>query len=264
MPDASQAEHTPEPAMYIPEHDNAQDVQLSSNDGYLDETFNDTPNGDGPSISDNAHSHSMDFRSDMMSSWTEENAASLFFDPSLNIPDPSLDFEWLFEDISTGFDPSADLPAMVSPESSISASNISPPSFPTNAPQMSSYSPTQPSAPWEVVQRRLLDAMNTLSPEIFMSTFFYPSNLSYFYDLYFGNYHPHFPIIHKPTLDPTKASPLLMAAILSLGSTLSSDVAHFETSVKIHDSLRYIIFNVRSYHTRDKLRLVLTTTVRRF
>lgn len=212
------------------------------NDKVHDEVVDGPTNRTDPQV---IHDHPIDIRNDMMYNWTEENVISLFFNPSPNVPDLSLDFEWLFDNVSTESNPFGE-PVMVSRERSVSASNISPPSFPMHAPQISPYyDPTQlATAPWVAVQGRLLEALNMMPAEVLMSPFFYPSNLLYFYNLYFENYHPHFPIIHKPTLDPTKASPLLMTAIVTLGSTLSSDVAHFEAAVKIHDSFRYIIFNV--------------------
>lgn len=191
----------------------------------------------------------VEFPYDMQDMVPEEQVTSLFFDPTLNIPDPSLDFEWLFDNISTDFNSvtNGGLPVVVSPQSSISATGISPPSFPIQSPYIgspaSSHSST--SSPWITVRGNLLTALNILTPEILMSSFFYPSNLCHFYDLYFQNYHPHFPILHKPTMDPLNAPPLLIAAIVTLGSTLSSNVEHFQISTNIHDSLRYIIFNVR-------------------
>ena len=229
-------------AMFTAEHEDTQHSiqQPSSGKGHGDLEDETTNKPDLPVT----HDHPMDFRNDMMYNLTEENVASLFFDPSLNNPDPSLDFEWLFDNVSQEFNPN-DLPMIVSPESSISATNISPPAFPMHTPHISYPHPDQMSnAPWVTVQARLLDVLNNLPPDVLMSPFFYPPNLAHFYNLYFENYHPHFPILHKPTLDPLNASPLLITAIVTLGSTLSSDVAHFETAVKIHDSLRYIIFNV--------------------
>ena len=229
-------------AMFTAEHDDSQQgVQQASGDKGHDDLEDESAKTDLPV----AHDHSMDFRNDMMYNMTEENVTSLFFDPSLNVPDPSLDFEWLFDNVSQEFNPNGDLPMIVSPESSISATNITPPAFPMQTPQISYSHPDELStAPWVTVQARLLEVLSALPPDVLMSPFFYPLNLAHFYNLYFENYHPHFPIIHKPTLDPIKASPLLIAAIVTLGSTLSGDVAHYETAVKIHDSLRYIIFNV--------------------
>lgn len=227
-------------------------------DHVQDDTAAEPINGNGLDVT---LDQSMDPRNDMMTGLAEENVTSLFFDPSLNIPDPSLDFEWLFDNVSTEFNANGDLPAMVSPESSISGTHISPPSFPMHNQGIASYPQNNqlPSAPWVVVQGRLVEALSTLAPDILMSPFFYPTNLAHFYDLYFQNYHPHFPILHKPTLDPTSASPLLVAAIVTLGSTLSSDAAHFETAVNIHDSLRYIIFNVRLIRRLDWLSLTTSS-----
>lgn len=189
-------------------------------------------------------------QSDAIDTLAEENVASLFFDPSFSVPDSSLDFEWLFDNILTDVNYAADksLTAMVSPQSSIAASTISPPSVPAQTSRNCTHLSCDSSlaVTWTVVQARLLDTLHTFPPEILMSTFFYPSNLAQFYELYFENYHPHFPILHKPTLDPTTAPPLLVTAIVTLGSTLSTDAAHFQIAIKIHDSLRYLTFNVRA------------------
>jgi hypothetical protein len=194
---------------------------------------------------------SMDYRNDMMTSLNDDHVTSLFFDPSVSAPDPTLDFEWLFDNLSAELNSAASgyMPSTMSPGSSMSGTGISPPSFTVPSPAyIRSPAPSQSSgnSPWVGVRSNLLTALNSLAPEILMSSFFYPTNLSHFWDLYFENYHPHFPIVHKPTLDPVKAAPLLVAAIVTLGSTLSKDVGHFEMSVKIHDSVRYIIFNVRT------------------
>jgi hypothetical protein len=175
---------------------------------------------------------------------------SLFMDPSFTGSDPLLDFEWPFDNVPTDFSaPAGDgFPDISSPGHSASTTEMSPPSFPMQSQNIRLPAPTSPYsfAPWVIVQDRLFDALSTLPHELITSSFFSPSNLSHFYDLYFENYHTHFPILHKWTLDPTTAPPLLMTAIATLGSTLSSEPAHFEGAVKIHDSLRYIIFNVRS------------------
>ncbi|KAL1848757.1 hypothetical protein Plec18170_007768 [Paecilomyces lecythidis] len=187
------------------------------------------------------------FSYDMGDSIPEEQVTSLFFDPSLNVPDPSLDFEWLFDNISADINSIAngDFPA-VSPQSSISAEGISTSPFKIRSPYVDppASSHTSTSSPWATVRANLLMALNTLAQDILMSSFFYAPNLCKFYDLYFHNYHPHFPILHWPTMDPANSPPLLIAAIVTLGSTLSDDEEHFRTAISIHDSLRYIIFNV--------------------
>jgi hypothetical protein len=228
-------------AMFAVEHER-DDLQAPSGNGQDDIQNDDQPVDLHPEI---------DTRNGIGDEWTQDNVAPLFFDPSFNFPDLPVDFEWLFDDMSTDFNFPGNGIAL-SAQSSMSATSASPPSFPVPAPNIPYASPSgfpSPSAtPWATVQARVLEALESLSPDVLTSSFFYHSNLSQFYNLYFENYHPHFPILHKPTLDPTKAPPLLITAIVTLGSTLSNDADHFQTAVKIHDSLRYIIFNV-SLHT---------------
>lgn len=248
-PDPPQRSVREPAAMFTVENDDVRGVPTASSEKSHDDADDDTADkGDHPVSHDQQAMVPMDFRNDMINPLTDDHVASLFFDPSFNIPDPSLDFEWLFDNISADFNSANGGLPVVSPQSSASAAGISPPSFPMQSPHIRSpaSSHSSSSSPWVAVRANLLTALNTLAPDILMSSFFYPSNLAHFYDLYFENYHPHFPILHKPTLDPMKAPPLLIAAIVTLGSTLSSDAAHFETSIKIHDSLRYIIFNVSS------------------
>lgn len=199
----------------------------------------------GPSVHD-PDPHNMNFA---LPQFVEDQVTSLFFDPSTNIPDPALDFEWLFDNLSADLNSagSAGIPSVTSPHSSISATEISPPALPVPSPAHIRH-PLSPQAsqisPWVEVRANLLKALSTLDPEIAMSSFFYPSNLAGFWDLYFENYHPHFPILHKHTLNPLQASPLMVAAIVTLGSTLSGDAVHWDASIKIHDTLRYLIFGV--------------------
>lgn len=182
----------------------------------------------------------------MVDTSNEGNVTSLFWDPSFSAPDPLLDFDWLFDDMSANFNGDAGLSSDVISPARTGISDISPPSFPMGSQGIRfSVPPDTPSlAPWMIVQSRLFEALNTLPRALLASPFFLPSSLSHFFDLYFENYHPHFPILHQPTLDPTQAPPLLIAAIVTLGSTLSCEEGHFQTSVQIHDTLRYIIFNV--------------------
>ncbi|KAL1983159.1 hypothetical protein VTN96DRAFT_409 [Rasamsonia emersonii] len=260
-PDPPQRSVREPAAMFTVENDDVRGVPTASSEKSHDDADDDTADkGDHPVSHDQQAMVPMDFRNDMINPLTDDHVASLFFDPSFNIPDPSLDFEWLFDNISADFNSANGGLPVVSPQSSASAAGISPPSFPMQSPHIRSpaSSHSSSSSPWVAVRANLLTALNTLAPDILMSSFFYPSNLAHFYDLYFENYHPHFPILHKPTLDPMKAPPLLIAAIVTLGSTLSSDAAHFETSIKIHDSLRYIIFNTGDFEPPASLWCVQT------
>lgn len=183
----------------------------------------------------------------------EDQPTSLFLDPSSSLPDPGLDFEWLFDNLSAEMNSaggSVGVSSVISPHSNISATDISPPALPVPSPASIRYpSSPQPmnNSPWVEVRNNLARALSTVDRGILESSFFYPNNLAGFWDLYFDNYHPHFPILHKHTLNPVKASPLMVAAIVTLGSTLSSDTYHWEVSTKIHDSLRYLIFGVSSF-----------------
>lgn len=194
---------------------------------------------------------------DMLPALPDQEVTSLFFDPSISMPDPALDFEWLFDNLSA--DLNNGMPSVVSPQSSVSLPGISPPAFGAASSPVrirhSISSQSSGSSPWAEVRANLLKALNSLTSDVLMSSFFYPNNLAGFWDLYFENYHPHFPILHKPTLDPVSASPLLVAAIVTLGSTLSGDAGHFDVANKIHDSLRYIIFGVRLLFSLLSLRL---------
>lgn len=179
----------------------------------------------------------------------EEKVTSLFMDPSFSAPDLALDFDWLFENVPASFTANGDegLPEVVS-SARTSSSGISPPSFPMASQTIQFPVPSDESSlmPWVIARGRLFEALNALPQVLLASPFFLPSNLAYFFDLYFENYHPHFPIIHRPTLDPTITPALLITAIVTLGSTLSRDSRHFETANQIHNSLRYVFFNVSS------------------
>lgn len=95
---------------------------------------------------------------------------------------------------------------------------------------------------WVAVRSRLVTALSSIPASVLQSSFFEPSNLHLFKQLYFQHYNAHFPILHEPTFDPTQTPPLLMATVLTLGATLSEDDAHFATAQQLHDSLRWLIF----------------------
>ncbi|KAJ9268260.1 transcriptional regulator family: Fungal Specific TF [Paecilomyces variotii] len=214
------------------------------NTGYGDTDNDEASDKDYHHISDRQPNY------DIGDSIPEEQVRWLFYDPCTNIHAPCVDFESLFENTSADSNSVANGNSVsLSPQSSISGEDISAPSFAVQPPHVDL--PASPnsstSSSWITVRKNLLVALNTLTPDILTSSFFYPLNLCHFYDLYFLNYHPHFPILHPSTLDPATAPPLLIAAIVTLGSTLSDDDEHFRTSINIHDSLRYMVFNTRDF-----------------
>ncbi|KAI9739741.1 MAG: zf-C2H2 Zinc finger, C2H2 type [Cirrosporium novae-zelandiae] len=170
-------------------------------------------------------------------------ANSLFFDASTEMQDVPTDLGWLFQDtplqsfenpelLGTINTPSPDLYGSL-PPLYFQTPSIIPPSLPTD--------------PWLTARSRLIASLGSLPPSLLESSFFYPQNLSSFYDLYFENYHPHFPILHRPSFSPTDASPFLIASLVTLGSTLAPDVTFFNIAKKIHDQLRWIIFGTGTF-----------------
>ncbi|KAL3465896.1 fungal-specific transcription factor domain-containing protein [Aspergillus heterothallicus] len=96
---------------------------------------------------------------------------------------------------------------------------------------------------WLIAQANIFDALAQLDTELLHSRFFDVNNLKMFYALYLEHYHPHFPIVHQPTLSMMSCEPLLLIAILDLGSTTVKDDALFRLGQQVHNSLRHIIIN---------------------
>ena len=172
-----------------------------------------------------------------------EGANALFFDDSIGLQDIPDDLNWFFEDIPMGSTSNGELTLMV-PENTLPFTVSSPFVDPQHSQQSPSTSVSMNSDAWSTVRITLLASLSSLPQEILDTSFFHPSNLAIFYELYFENYHPHFPFLHRPSLSPAEASPLLIAAIVTLGSTLASDAAHYNVGQRIHDSLRWITFGV--------------------
>lgn len=198
---------------------------------------------------------------------------SLFLDPAPEVQPPPLydDMGWLLEGAADNLSPmdAMEFKGFPSPHSSLffapaaaapapyAAAQprsipppLAPPSVPVNPnfPMTNSTTstaiPTASPGPWSTVRSRVLSALCGLAPDVVESSFFAPANLAEFYELYFDHYDTHFPILHRPTLHPAEAPPLLMIAIVTLGATLSHDVNHFRIATRIHDGLRWIVFGV--------------------
>lgn len=172
-----------------------------------------------------------------------DDPETLFFDESANIWDLPDNLEWFFEAPNQNAlamtDPSLafGLPSFLSPVANL-------PPFQESLGLPFSMPTTENC--WFTVQSRLLQSLSSVQQDLHPH-FFNPGNLAMCYNLYFENYHPHFPIIHRPTLVVTEAEPLLLAAIITLGSTLSSDELIYEIGQKIHNNLRWIIFKTGKF-----------------
>lgn len=101
-----------------------------------------------------------------------------------------------------------------------------------------------PASVWDMVRNNLMAELFSLPPEVLGTPFFDPGNLESFWNGYFDNYHPQFPLLHRPSLSPAEAPAFLVLAITTLGATLAPDVTHYNVATKIHDHMRGITFNV--------------------
>jgi hypothetical protein len=159
----------------------------------------------------------------------------LFFDASTDFQDMPNDLDWFFQDVMQNT-PSA---CSVSGYDAVMELAM----FPYL--RQESKSPSRyNSSPWVAASSILRSSLKDLPSEILGSQFFDPSHLAEFYDLYFNNYHPHFPFIHRPSQIPVEMPPLLLTAIVALGSTLSPDSFNFEISVKVYEYLRWKALSV--------------------
>jgi hypothetical protein len=159
----------------------------------------------------------------------------LFFDASTDFQDMPNDLDWFFQDVMQKT-PSA---CSVSEYDAV----MEPAMFPYLQQESNSLSRYN-SSPWVAASSILRPSLDDLPSDILGSQFFDPSHLAEFYDLYFNNYHPHFPFLHRPSLAPVEMPPLLLTAIVALGSTLSPDSFNFEISVKVHEYLRWKVLSV--------------------
>ncbi|KAJ5614497.1 hypothetical protein N7528_008151 [Penicillium herquei] len=100
---------------------------------------------------------------------------------------------------------------------------------------------------WSSVRYRLVESLNNLDSEVLDSAFFYPENLKMFHGLYFQHYHPHFPMLHRPTFIISDVHPLLLGAIVALGSTLAEDNNLFLLGQRVHDALQLTVINNGSF-----------------
>jgi hypothetical protein len=164
-----------------------------------------------------------------------DNVNPLFFDASTDFQDIPNNLDWFFQDVMQKT-PSA---CSISEHDAI----MEPALFPFLQQESNSLSRYNSSL-WVAASSILRSSLEDLPSDILRSQFFDPSQLAEFYDLYFNNYHPHFPFLHRPSLIPVEMPPLLLTAIVALGSTLSHDPFNFEISVKIHEYLRWKMLSV--------------------
>jgi len=164
----------------------------------------------------------------------------MLFDPANDAQGLTEEFDWLFENLPADQYHMDALPFDIAASAGSSSTS---PSSPL-AQRLAGSQISVPIDPWVSGQARLLSALDMLPPDSPRDSFFDPVNLQTFFNAYVENYDSHFPMIHLPSFSVNEAPPLLLIAILTLGATLSSNQAHYETAERIHTSLRWMIFSV--------------------
>ncbi|KAK9465449.1 fungal-specific transcription factor domain-containing protein [Lipomyces arxii] len=71
--------------------------------------------------------------------------------------------------------------------------------------------------------------------------------------LYWRNFHPQYPILHKPTSDPNTLPPHLLVAIFTLGTKYDPDQSAAEMAIKLHLHLRALVYSCPDFVPPAKL-----------
>ncbi|CAK7269934.1 hypothetical protein SEPCBS57363_003848 [Sporothrix epigloea] len=108
---------------------------------------------------------------------------------------------------------------------------------------------------------QVVDACHPALPDGQLSTWEHPllamAPLQEFCDLFFTRFNSAYPLLHQATFQPATTEPLLMLAVLLLGTTYSSKEAH-QLAVCIHDVMRPCIFSHTDFGARPKLWMLQT------
>ncbi|CAK7268174.1 hypothetical protein SEPCBS119000_002928 [Sporothrix epigloea] len=108
---------------------------------------------------------------------------------------------------------------------------------------------------------QVVDACHPALPDGQLSTWDHPllamAPLQEFCDLFFTRFNTAYPLLHQSTFNPATTEPLLLLAVLLLGTTYSSKEAH-QLAVCIHDVMRPCIFSHTDFGARPKLWMLQT------
>lgn len=69
------------------------------------------------------------------------------------------------------------------------------------------------------------------------------SALQNYLDLFFSRFNPSYPLLHRPSFDPSNVSALLLVSVLMLGATYGGKDAH-QMAVRVYDVLRGALVSV--------------------
>jgi hypothetical protein len=179
---------------------------------------------------------------------TKDNSLNSFWVGCAQVPNVQDGLDWFFEplqDISDLVDPfipqfEPDLSALRDADNQAARHTVD-----GEALNLPTDTNTDQDSDWAFARSNILESLNQLDIRVLTSSFFEVDNLKLFFDLYFKHYHPHFPIVHHATFSVMACHPLLLIAILNLGSAMAMDEMLFHLGQQVHHSLRLIILNVR-------------------
>ncbi|PWW73687.1 hypothetical protein C7212DRAFT_285054 [Tuber magnatum] len=69
------------------------------------------------------------------------------------------------------------------------------------------------------------------------------SALQSYLDLFFSRFNQSYPLLHRPSFDPSNVNPLLLVSVLMLGATYGEKEAH-QMALRVHDVLRGVLVSV--------------------
>ncbi|CAK7215361.1 hypothetical protein SBRCBS47491_002458 [Sporothrix bragantina] len=108
---------------------------------------------------------------------------------------------------------------------------------------------------------QVVDACHPALPDGQLSTWDHPllamAPLQEFCDLFFTRFNTAYPLLHQATFHPATTEPLLLLAVLLLGTTYSSKEAH-QLAVCIHDVMRPCIFSHTDFGAKPSLWMLQT------
>ncbi|CAK7219044.1 hypothetical protein SCUCBS95973_003691 [Sporothrix curviconia] len=108
---------------------------------------------------------------------------------------------------------------------------------------------------------QVVDACHPALPDGQLSTWDHPllamAPLQEFCDLFFTRFNTAYPLLHQATFQPSTTEPLLLLAVLLLGTTYSSKEAH-QLAVCIHDVMRPRIFAHTDFGAKPSLWMLQT------
>ncbi|VUC29960.1 unnamed protein product [Clonostachys rosea] len=163
-----------------------------------------------------------------------------FFDECNDATSLMQDLDWLFD--ASSWDGSGEVDG-INMRSPADAPTTSPASDASMGRDITSHLENT----YRLPRERILAALSYLPHEVLVSSFFESKNLEQFMISYWQNYNAHFFLLHQPTFSVQDAPPLLLVALLTLGATLSPDEEHYQVAEKIHQNLRWLIFNSPSF-----------------